>query len=84
MSSDEHRLAEEAKEQLHAFLNKWYDPNDAQLLMDWAQMTNDGYTLSDFAFEKRIPLKQMKNYITQLEEKAKIYMLREKYLDHVA
>ena len=84
MSSDVHRLAEEAKEQLHAFLNKWYDPNDAQLLMDWAQMTNDGYTLSDFAFEKRIPLKQMKNYITQLEEKVKIYMLREKYLDHAA
>ena len=84
MSSDEHRLAEEAQEQLHSFLNKWYDPNDAQLLMDWAQMTNDGYTLSDFAFEKRIPLKQMKNYITQLEEKAKIYMLREKYLDHAA
>jgi hypothetical protein len=52
--------------------------------MDCAQMTNDGYTLSDFAFEKRIPLKQMKNYITQLEEKAKIYMLREKYLDHAA
>ena len=83
-SSDEHRLAEETKEQLHAFLSKWYAPIDVQLLMDCAQMTCDGYTLSDLAFEKRMPLKQMKNYITQLEEKAKILMLHKKYLNQVA
>ena len=84
MSSDEHLLAEETKEQLRAFLSKWYAPIDVQFLMDCAQMTCDGYSLSDLAFEKRMPLRQMKSYLTQLEEKTKILMLHKKYLDQVA
>jgi hypothetical protein len=52
--------------------------------MDCAYKRAAGYTLSELAYEYHMPLKRMANYIARLEEKAKLLMLRKKYLCEVA
>ena len=75
-SSDVRRDIEEAKEQLHSFLSKWYYPSDVQLLMDLAQMMYDGYTVSDLAKKHGLPVKRMKSIIADLQQKALLSQLQ--------
>ena len=74
----------EANSDLRAFLADYYSKMDVDLLMNYAHKYANGFTLSDLAFEYRLPLRQMKSYITQLLEKARLLKLRQKYLDPAA
>ena len=78
-SSDGHRMAEETKEHLHSLLSKWYYPSDVQLLMDWAQMMYDGYTISDLAKKYGLPIKRIKKVIGDLQQKAKLHQLQQAF-----
>ena len=66
----------EAKEQLRSFLSKWYYPSDVELLMDWAQMMYDGYSISDLAQKHGLPTKRMKAIIEDLQHKALLHRLQ--------
>lgn len=74
-----HRHWEETKEHIRNFLSKWYYPNEVDLLMDFAQMTIDGYTMSDLARKHRMPETQMKSFIADLNEKARTHNLSAAY-----
>jgi hypothetical protein len=74
----------EANSDLRAFLADYYSKQEVDMLMNCAYKRAAGYTLSELAYEYRLPLKQMTNYISRLEEKAKLLMLRKKYLCEVA
>ena len=74
----------EADSDLRAFLSDYYSESEVNTLMDCAYKRAAGYTLSELAYEYHMPLKRMANYIARLEEKAKLLMLRKKYLCEVA
>ena len=74
----------EANSDLRAFLADYYSKQEVDLLMNYAHKYANGFTLSDLAFEYRLPLRLMKSYITQLLEKARLLKLRQKYLDPAA
>ena len=74
----------EVNSDLRAFLADYYSKQEVDMLMNCAYKRAAGYTLSELAYEYRLPLKQMTNYISRLEEKAKLLMLRKKYLCEVA
>ena len=74
----------EANSDLRAFLTDYYSKQEVDLLMNYAHKYANGFTLSDLAFEYRLPLRLMKSYITQLLEKARLLKLRQKYLDPAA
>ena len=79
MSSDVRHNVEETKEHLHSLLCKWYYPSDVQLLMDWAQMMYDGYTISDLAKKYGLPIKRIKKVIGDLQQKAKLHQLQQAF-----
>ena len=79
MISEVRRNFEEAKDYLHTFLSKWYYPSDVELLMDLAQMMYDGYTISDLAQKHGLPLKKIKQIISDLQQKAIIHQLQAAY-----
>jgi RNA polymerase primary sigma factor len=74
----------EVNSDLRAFLADYYSKQEVDMLMNCAYKRAAGYTLSELAYEYRLPLRQMTNYIARLEEKAKLLMLRKKYLCEVA
>ena len=74
----------EANSDFRTFLADYYSKMDVDLLMNYAHKYANGFTLSDLAFEYRLPLKQMRNYIAQLLDKARLLKLRQKYLDSAA
>lgn len=74
----------EADSDLRAFLSDYYSESEVNTLMDCAYKRAAGYTLPELAYEYHMPLRQMTNYIARLEEKAKLLMLRKKYLCEVA
>lgn len=76
MSIDIHRNIKETKEQLRSFLSKWYYPSDVELLMDWAQMMYDGYSISDLAQKHGLSTKRMKAIIKDLQHKALLHQLQ--------
>ena len=61
------------------FLSDYFSPMEVKMLMDYAHKLLAGYTIADLAFEYRMPKKQIKNYISQLIEKAQRLQLREAY-----
>ena len=79
LGCDVQRNVEEAKEQLRAFLSKWYYPSDVNLLMDLAQMIYDGYNISDLAKKHGLPIRRMKAIIADLREKAILHQLQKAY-----
>ena len=79
MSSEEYRDLEESKEQLRYFLSKWYYPSDVQMLMDFAQMEYDGYSIHDLAKKYGLPTKKVKSIIADLQLKARLYKLQAAY-----
>lgn len=79
LDSDVQLNAKEAKEQLRAFLSKWYYPSDVNLLMDLAQMIYDGYNISDLAKKHGLPVRRMKAIIADLRKKAKLHQLQKVY-----
>lgn len=79
LGCDVQRNVEEAKEQLRAFLSKWYYPSDVNLLMDLAQMVYDGFSVSDLAKKYGLPIRRMKAIIADLREKAILHQLQKAY-----
>ena len=74
----------EANSDFRTFLANYYSKMDVDILMNYAHKYANGFTHSDLAFEYHMPLRQMKSYIAQLLEKARLLKLQQKYLDPAA
>ena len=70
---------EETMEHLHSLLSKWYYPSEVKLLIDFMQMTYEGYSIADFANKYGMPTKRMKAIIAALQHKAHLHQLKAIY-----